>query len=36
MKDQIKGELHRRETDKQTATWIEELRKKTYIDIKLQ
>ena len=36
MKDQIKGELHRRETDKQTATWIEELRKKAYIDIKLQ
>jgi parvulin-like peptidyl-prolyl isomerase len=36
MKDQIKGELHRRETDKQTATWVEELRKKAYIDIKLQ
>jgi parvulin-like peptidyl-prolyl isomerase len=36
MKEQLKGELHRRETDKQTATWVEELRKKAYIDIKLQ
>lgn len=36
MKDQIKNELRRRELDKQTATWVEELRKKAYIDIKLQ
>jgi peptidyl-prolyl cis-trans isomerase SurA len=36
MKDQLKNELRRRELDKQTATWVEELRKKAYIDIKLQ
>ena len=36
MKDQLQRELRRREMDKQTATWIEELRKKAYIDIKLQ
>jgi parvulin-like peptidyl-prolyl isomerase len=36
MKDQIKAELHRRETDKQTAVWVDDLRKKAYIDIKLQ
>jgi parvulin-like peptidyl-prolyl isomerase len=36
MKDQLKNELRRRELDKQTATWTEELRKKAYIDIKLQ
>ena len=36
MKDQLKRELRRREMDKQTADWIEELRKKAYIDIKLQ
>jgi peptidyl-prolyl cis-trans isomerase SurA len=36
MKDQLKNELRRREMDKQTATWVEELRKKAYIDIKLQ
>lgn len=36
MKDQIQRELRRRELDKQTANWVEELRKKAYIDIKLQ
>jgi peptidyl-prolyl cis-trans isomerase SurA len=36
MKEQIKRDLHRREMDKQTQTWIEELRKKAYIDIKLR
>jgi peptidyl-prolyl cis-trans isomerase SurA len=36
MKDQLQRELRRRETDKQTQTWLEELRKKAYIDIKLQ
>jgi parvulin-like peptidyl-prolyl isomerase len=36
MKEQIQRELRRRELDKQTATWVEELRKKAYIDIKLQ
>jgi peptidyl-prolyl cis-trans isomerase SurA len=36
MKDQISRELRRREMDKQTATWLEELRKKAYIDIKLR
>ncbi|HUS27435.1 MAG TPA: peptidylprolyl isomerase [Kofleriaceae bacterium] len=36
MKDQLKNELRRRELDKQTAAWVEELRKKAYIDIKLQ
>ena len=36
MKDQLQRELRRREMDKQTQTWIEELRKKAYIDIKLQ
>jgi parvulin-like peptidyl-prolyl isomerase len=36
MKDQIQRELKRRELDKQTQTWLEELRKKAYIDIKLQ
>jgi parvulin-like peptidyl-prolyl isomerase len=35
MKDQLKNELRRRELEKQTQTWIEELRKKAYIDIKL-
>lgn len=35
MKDQLQRELRRREMDKQTATWVEELRKKAYIDIKL-
>jgi parvulin-like peptidyl-prolyl isomerase len=36
MKEQLQRELRRREQDKQTQTWIEELRKKAYIDIKLQ
>ena len=36
MKDQLKNELRRRELDKQTQAWTEELRKKAYIDIKLQ
>ena len=35
MKEQLQRELRRRELDKQTQTWIEELRKKAYIDIKL-
>ncbi len=36
MKEQISRELRRRDMDKLTQTWIEELRKKAYIDIKLQ
>jgi parvulin-like peptidyl-prolyl isomerase len=36
MKEQISREIRRREMDKQTQTWLEELRKKAYIDIKLQ
>ena len=36
MKDQLRQQLRRRELDKQTALWTEELRKKAYIDIKLQ
>jgi peptidyl-prolyl cis-trans isomerase SurA len=36
MKEQINRDLRRRELDKQTQTWVEELRKKAYIDIKLQ
>ena len=36
MKEQLQRELRRREMDKQTTTWVEELRKKAYIDIKLQ
>lgn len=36
MKEQLSRELRRREMDKQTQTWIDELRKKAYIDIKLQ
>ena len=35
MKEQIRSELRRREMDKQTATWLEDLRKKAYIDNKL-
>jgi peptidyl-prolyl cis-trans isomerase SurA len=35
MKEQIQRELRRRELDKATQTWVEELRKKAYIDIKL-
>jgi parvulin-like peptidyl-prolyl isomerase len=36
MKEQLQRELRRRELDKATQTWVEELRKKAYIDIKLQ
>lgn len=35
MKDQLSRELRRRELDKQTQAWIDDLRKKAYIDIKL-
>jgi peptidyl-prolyl cis-trans isomerase SurA len=35
MKEQLQRELKRRELEKQTQTWTEELRKKAYIDIKL-
>lgn len=35
MKDQIKGELQQRNMQKQTTTWIEELRKKAYVEVKL-
>jgi peptidyl-prolyl cis-trans isomerase SurA len=35
MKEQISRELRRREMDKQTQAWVEELRKKAYIDVKL-
>src|SRR5204862_8319961 len=36
MKEQLMRELRRKEMDKQTQTWLEELRKKAYIDIKLR
>jgi parvulin-like peptidyl-prolyl isomerase len=36
MKEQLSRELKRRELDKATQNWTEELRKKAYIDIKLQ
>ncbi len=36
MKEQITRELRRKETEKQTQTWLEDLRKKAYIDIKLR
>jgi hypothetical protein len=36
MKEQLTRDLRRREMEKQTAVWIEELRKKAYIDIKLR
>lgn len=36
MKDQLQRELRRRELDKATQNWTEELRKKAYIDIKLE
>ena len=36
MKEQLSRELRRSQMDKQTQTWIDELRKKAYIDIKLQ
>lgn len=36
MKEQLTRDLRRREMEKQTQTWLEELRKKAYIDIKLR
>jgi peptidyl-prolyl cis-trans isomerase SurA len=36
MKEQIMRDLRRRDLEKQTQTWIEDLRKKAYIDIKLR
>jgi len=36
MKEGIQRDLRRREMDKQTQTWLEDLRKKAYIDIKLR
>ncbi len=36
MKEQLMRDLRRREMEKQTQTWLEELRKKAYIDIKLR
>jgi len=35
LKDQLRGELQQREMQKETTRWIEELRKKAYLDIKL-
>ncbi len=35
LKEQLRGELRRREMDKQTQQWIEDLRKKAFIDVKL-
>lgn len=35
MKEQLTRELRRKDMDKQTQTWLEDLRKKAYIDIKL-
>lgn len=35
MKEQLQRDLRRRELDKQTQVWVDELRKKAYIDIKL-
>jgi peptidyl-prolyl cis-trans isomerase SurA len=34
LKEQLKNELTRRETDKQAHLWVDELRKKAYVDIK--
>lgn len=34
LKDQLKAELMRRETEKQTKLWLDDLRKKAHIDIK--
>ena len=36
MKDKLKSELEQQQLAKATQTWIEELRKKAYIDIKLR
>ena len=35
MKEQLRAELRRREMDKQTQVWLDDLRKKAYIDNKL-
>lgn len=35
LKEQLRGELRQREMAKQTATWVEDLRKKAFIDVKL-
>jgi parvulin-like peptidyl-prolyl isomerase len=35
LKEQLRGELRRREMDKQTTQWIADLRKKAFIDVKL-
>lgn len=35
MKEQIQRDLRRRELDKHTQTWVDELRKKAYIEVKL-
>ncbi len=35
LKDQLRAELTRRETEKQTKLWVEDLRKKAYVDLKL-
>ena len=35
LKDKIKDDLQRREMDKQTQNWVDELKKKAYIDIKM-
>ena len=34
LKEQIKGELRRRDMEKETARWLADLRKKAYLDIK--
>lgn len=34
LKEQIKGELRRREMEKETQRWVADLRKKAYLDIK--
>jgi len=36
MKEKLERELKRAELEKQVETWVEELRKKAYVDIKLQ
>ncbi|MCX5746436.1 MAG: peptidylprolyl isomerase, partial [Proteobacteria bacterium] len=36
MKEQLQRDIKRREMEKQTQVWIDDLRKKAYIDIKLQ
>jgi len=36
MKEQLSRELRRRELDKQTQIWVDELRKKAFVEIKLQ